>query len=315
LDLTFLSETDAAELHKHKGNLDFTKLETLSDAAAEGVAKHEGKLFFDRLNSLSGRAAESLSKHHGEIHFWGMSSLSDAAAVGFSSFKGGLYLSMLKSISDVVAEALSHHEGILDLRGLNSLSDVAAEALSRHKGPLCLSDSISLSEAAANSLFMYTGGTLPNSNQLSSVQGIEPRCLSPQNDQLQLTNDDLFHLSKELVTALSMEDFIWKAEAILFMDPTEDSDPPKSGCNLEVGYEVFGNIDHDDDYEAMMDSVLALKGKFAKVAIATGQNFVMEVTEIDVFSPEVWTGETDDPEFNVTVDFALSGRMLQVDLE
>ena len=136
---TAISDDEAKDLSLTPWDRLFaTKTTDISDTAAALLAKHQGELYLSGLQTLSPEAAKALGRHEGLLEVGGKE-LSDDVIASLAQCRGPLSLKQLQSLTPPAAELLAkHHQGDLFLNAVKALSPAAAEAIAAHRGKVAL---------------------------------------------------------------------------------------------------------------------------------------------------------------------------------
>lgn len=219
---TFIEDTAATYLAKHRVSLYLCGLTSLSDEAAEALARHNADLYLDSLTSLSDASAQALAKHKGvSLSLTGLKSLSDAAAEALVKHKdvwlndtverivkdarariAGSKIKPFgrgKILAKEIAEQFLEDNGSVDLGEFDSLENSAAEVLAGyHDGELYLNGLRSLSKSSAQHLSFPEG--FLHLNGLTDLSLAAGRALGER--QYALSLNGLKNLSDELAESL-----------------------------------------------------------------------------------------------------------------
>jgi hypothetical protein len=119
-------------------NIYLPRITHLSEAAARSLFCFEGNLELSKLESLSltTSSLDDGTQWRADLTL-GLTELSDETAAALASTKGSLTLNQLQTVSDSTAAILARHTGRLSLNGIESLSDEAAKLMNRRKDVSC----------------------------------------------------------------------------------------------------------------------------------------------------------------------------------
>ena len=182
LGVTQLSDDAARHLATISGELDLSRLESISIGVAKALAIHDGDLCLGGLKQLPQDVGRLLASHRGRLDLSGLEDIDNEAAEALARHEGFVVLSglrrlhsvplahklaqgkllgfrLLTDISDDVMAAFFDSEGAsVSLPKLTHLTDAAAAALAKGKcSGVTLEGLETLSDAAARSLAGYTG--------------------------------------------------------------------------------------------------------------------------------------------------------------
>jgi hypothetical protein len=161
-----LSDDDASDLAKHRGDLHLSGLRSLTSLplAAKLASGHHSQLHLNGLRQLSPEVAAVLAEYDGgTLHLNGLHELSMCSAQSLARFKASsLSLCGLTEISSEAAAALGQYLGrCLYLDRLRVLTSHSAAGLAQYRGDrLFLRGLLELSPDAAAALAEYSGSQL-----------------------------------------------------------------------------------------------------------------------------------------------------------
>jgi len=182
--LVVLRDDAAVALGRHRGGLEFDRLQRASNAALAAVAAAEGDLLFKSLSVVGDEAAAALGTHRGFLGLYAADSISDAGFTSLAKHDGPMFLDGQTSLTVPAAAALATHVGVLGLNRVQ-LTAAAARALAKHQGQLSLEGIEDLAPDVAEALADHEGVLVLEG--LSELSPEAAAALAPHRGDLELS--------------------------------------------------------------------------------------------------------------------------------